>query len=165
VPSVATLISRAAARYLGVGGQTVTRGLARAALRELRDSARNGAPSAASVPVSRIARAAYVAWLAALALFVLVVLNLDLLLPGEAAIVFRLLVGPVLLVQGAGLLLRRSVFRAVLIARLTAVSARHPSRLRRTARKHIVTAGLTLLGLVWIAAGTLDLLRGVVALF
>jgi hypothetical protein len=166
VPSVATLISRAASRYLGVSGRTVARQLARAALRELRAAPDNGAlPAPAVAAPSRLARAAYVAWLAALALFALVVLNVDLFLPHGAATAFRLLVGSVLLVEGTGLLRRRSVFRTVLIARLTTGSAQHPSRMRRSASQRMVAAALTLLGFVWVAAGTLDLLRGLVALF
>jgi hypothetical protein len=164
VPSVASLISRAAARYLGVSGQTVVRELARTAMRELGGVARSPDVPVQESPVSRFARGAYVAWLVALALFALVVLNVDLFAPRRAASVFRVFVGSVLLVEGAGLLLRRFAFRTVLIERLTAASARQPSRLRRTAWKHLVAVGLTLLGLVWVAAGTLDLLRGLVAL-
>jgi hypothetical protein len=162
VPSVATLISRAAARYLGLNGQTVARGLARAALHELHGGAGDGGSSVAAVPASRLSQAVYVAWLAALGLFALVVINVDLLVPRDAATVFRLLVGSVLLVEGTALLPRRFAFRTVLIARLTAAS--HASRLRRTAQKHTVAAGLTLLGLFWFAAGTLELLRGLVTL-
>jgi hypothetical protein len=165
VPSVATLISRAAARYLGFGGPTVARELARTALRELGGAAKSTDVVAPGDHPSRLARAAYVAWLAALALFALVVLNVDLLAPRGAATVFRLFVGSVLLVEGTGLLLRRFAFRTVVIERLTAVSARHPSRLRRTAWKHVVAAGLTGLGLVWVAAGTFDILRGLQTVF
>jgi hypothetical protein len=165
VPSFATLISRAASRYLGVSGQTVARELARAAARELRGGTRDSAPSAPSAPApSRLARGAYVLWLAGLALFALVVVNVDLFLPGGVSTVFRLLVGSVLLLEGAGLLMRRSPFRTVLVARLTTGAGRHPRRMRRTAWKHIVAGGLTLLGFAWIAAGMLDLLRGAIAL-
>jgi hypothetical protein len=102
--------------------------------------------------------------LAGLALFGLVVLNLDLFLPQGISNVFRLVVGAVLLTEGAGLLVRRWPFRPLLLARLTARSRQHPSRIRRTAGKHLVGSGLTLLGLAWLAAGLLDLLRGTIAL-
>ena len=103
-------------------------------------------------------------WLGGLALFALVVLNVDLFLPRGVSSAFRLVVGSVLLIEGVGLLLRRLPFRTVLIARLTAASSQHPSRIRRTAWKHLIGAGLTLLGFVWFAAGVLDLLRGALAL-
>ena len=167
MPSVATLISRAAARYLGVGGQTVARELARAAARELRGS--GGETTARPVPApsvpahARLVRGVFVLWLAGLVLLALVVLNVDLLLPRGASNVFRVVVGLVLLIEGAGLLVRRSPFRTMVVARLTAGSRKHPSRVRRGARKHMIGAGLTLLGFAWIAAAMLDLLRGVIA--
>lgn len=165
MPSVATLISRAAARYLGVGGQTVARELARAAAREFRGGVGESARSASSVPAhGRLARGVFVVWLAGLALFALVVVNIDLFLPREMSNVFRLVVGMVLLIEGAGLLVRRWPFRTVLVARLTAGSLQDRSRIRRAAWKHVVSAGLTLLGFAWIAAGVFDLLRGAIAL-
>jgi len=106
----------------------------------------------------------YVVWLAGLAGSALVVLNVDLFLPRGVSNVFRLVVGSVLLIEGAGLLVRRSPFRTLLVARLTAGSGQHPSRLRRAAWKNMIGAGLTLLGFAWIAAGMLDLLRGAIAL-
>jgi hypothetical protein len=108
-------------------------------------------------------RGVFVLWLAGLVLLALVVLNVDLLLPRGASNVFRVVVGSVLLIEGAGLLVRRSPFRTMVVARLTAGSREHPSRVRRGARKHMIGAGLTLLGFAWIAAGMLDLLRGVIA--
>jgi len=165
VPSVATLISRAAARYLGVGGQTVARELARAAAREFRGGAEESARAVSSVPAhGRFARGVFVVWLAGLALFALVVVNVDLFLPREASNVFRVVVGAVLLIAGAGLLVRRWPFRTVLLARLTARSWQHRSRIRRAAWKHLAGSGLTLLGFAWVAAGVLDLLRGAIAL-
>jgi hypothetical protein len=165
VPSLATLISRAAARYLGVNAQTVARELARAATREHRASPDESTRAVPSLTADgRAARCVFVVWLAGLALFGLVVVNVDLFLPQQTSNVFRLVVGAVLLTEGAGLLVRRWPFRPVLLARLTARSRQHPSRIRRTARKHLVGSGLTLLGFAWLAAGLLDLLRGVIAL-
>ena len=161
--SVATLISRAARHYFGVGAQAVAREVARGAAGKARAGAA-GSVVAAVVPVpvrGRAARSVFVFWLTGLALFALVVVNVDLFLPRGVSSPFRLVVGSVLLVEGAGLLVRRLPFRALLIARLTAGSLRHPSRLRRTALKHLIGAGLTLLGFLWVAAGLLDLLRGV----
>ena len=113
-----------------------------------------------TVPVrGRLARAVFAFWLAGLALFALVVVNVDLVLPGGVSSPFRLVVGLVLLIEGAGLLVRRLPFRTVLIARLTAGSLRHPSPLRRAALKHLIGAGLTLLGFVWVAAGLLPAAR------
>ena len=106
----------------------------------------------------------YVVWLVGLVVFALVVLNVDLFLPRGASNVFRFVVGSVLLIEGAGLLVRRSPFRMLLVARLTAGSGQHPSRLRRAAWKNMIGAGLTLLGFAWIAAGLFDLLRGAIAL-
>jgi hypothetical protein len=166
VPSVATLISRAVARYLGVSAQTVAREIARAAAREFRGGVGESARSVPSVPAhGRLARGVFVVWLAGLALFALVVVNVDLFLPREVSNVFRLMVGLVLLIEGAGLLVQRWPFRTVLVARLTAGSLQDRSRIRRAAWKHVVGAGLTLLGVVWIAAGVFDLLRGAIALF
>lgn len=159
--SVATLISRAARHYLGVGAQTVAREVAREAAGKARAGV-EGRAVRVTVPVrGRLARAVFAFWLAGLALFALVVVNVDLVLPGGVSSPFRLVVGLVLLIEGAGLLVRRLPFRTVLIARLTAGSLRHPSPLRRAALKHLIGAGLTLLGFVWVAAGLLDLLRGV----
>jgi len=159
------LISRVAVRYLGVGAPIVARELARIAARDARLGASGGSvPSVVSVRGRRFARGVFAVWLAGLALFALVVLNVDLFLPGAISNAFRLAVGLVLLVEGGFLLLRRLPFRAALVARLTAGSRQHPSRIRRAAWKHAVGVGLTLLGLVWVAAGLLDLLRGAIAL-
>lgn len=107
----------------------------------------------------------FVVWLCGLALFALVVLNVDLIVPRRESIVFRLVVGSVLLIEGVGLLVRRWPFRTVLIARLTAGSSRHRSRIRRAVSKRLlVGAGLTLLGFLWFAAGVFELLRGALAL-
>jgi len=163
MPSVGTLISRVAARYLDARSQTM-RGLARSALSQLRTPATAGTPRASISPASLPARATYAVWIAALPLFALTIFNLDLFLPRGAATVFRLLAGTVLLIEGVGLLPRRSPFRTTLIARLGASPANQATRIRQTARKHLVGAGLTLLGLVWFAAGSLDLLRGLLAL-
>lgn len=167
MPSIATLVSRAAARYLGVGPQTVVRQLARALAPEDRSGTSAAGESVANLPVpvpSRVARGIFDLWLAGLAAFALVVFNVDLFLPGGAADPFRVVVGLVLLTEGLLLLVRRWPFRTVVVARLTAASSRHPSRIRRAAWKRLTGAGLTLLGFVWIAAGMLDLLRGAIAL-
>jgi hypothetical protein len=165
VPSVAILISRAAARYLGVSAQTVARELARAAAREFRGGVGESARSVPSVSAhGRLAHSVFVVWLAGLALFALVVVNVDLPLPGEVSNVFRLTVGSVLLIEGAGLLVRRWPFRTVLVARLTAGSLQDRGRIRRAVWKHLVGAGLTLLGFAWIATGVFELLRGAIAL-
>jgi hypothetical protein len=167
---IATLISRAAARYLGVGAQTVVRELARVAAREARAGAGARGGAAAGVPAAvpvpgRVARGVFALWVAGLALFVLVVLNIDLFLPdGVATSSFRLVVGLVLLIEAVALLPRQSPFRLLLVARLTAGSLRHPSRLRRTAWKHLIGTGLTLIGFAWVAAGMLNVLRGAIAL-
>jgi hypothetical protein len=110
----------------------------------------------------RVARGLFGLWLAGVTLFALVVLNIDLFLPGGAVSPFRVVVGTVLLIEGVGLLVRRSPLRSVVVARLTARSLRHPGRMRRAAWKHGVSAGLTLVGFVWIGAGMLDLLRGAI---
>ncbi len=165
VPSVATLISRAAARYLGVSVQTVARELARAAARDSRGGVGESARPVPSVPPhGRLARSMFVAWLAGLALFAMVLVNIDLIFPREVSNLFRLTAGSVLLIEGAGLLVRRLPFRTVLVARLTADSLHDRSRLRRAAWRHLVGAGLTLLGFAWITAGVFDLLRGATGL-
>jgi hypothetical protein len=120
-------------------------------------------PVPAPVP-GRVARGVFGLWLAGLACFGLVVFNVDLFLPSRVADTFRLVVGVVLLIEGVGLLVRRSPLRTAVAARLTAGSLRHPSRMRRAAWKHGVGVGLTLLGFVWVGAGMLDLLRGAIAL-
>ena len=89
-------------------------------------------------------------------------MNVDLFLPDTASACSASVAGVVLLTQGAGLLVKRSPFRTVVSARLTARFGLHPSRMRRTAWRHAIGTGLTLLGLAWVGAGTLDLLRGAV---
>ena len=166
MPSVATLISRAAARYLSVGGQTVARELARAAAREFRGGAEESARAVSSVPAhGRFARGVFVVWLAGLALFALVVVNVDLFLPpGRAVAVFQLAVGAILLVEGLGLVVERFPFRRLLGARLAARSHRGGGRLQRAGWPRLVGAALTVLGIVWIGAGVLEVLRGALAL-
>ena len=167
MPPVATLISRVAARYLGVGAGAAARELARVAARHARTAAAARTPPAPlppAPPPGLVARGVFGLWLLGLALFALVVFNVDLFLPGGVADRLRLAIGVVLLSEGVGLLLRRSPLRAIVLARLTAGSSRHPSKMRRAAWKHGVGAGLTILGLVWVGAGVLDLLRGAIAL-
>lgn len=167
---IGSLISRVAARYLGLGAQTVAREFARVAAREARAGVGPRGCSPAGVPVAVpapgwVAHVAFALWVAGLGLFVLVVLNVDLFLPGDPATsAFRVVVGLVLLIEGVALLPRRSPFRVVLVGRLTAGSLRHPSRLRRTARRHLIGTGLTLIGFAWVAAGMLNVLRGAISL-
>ena len=89
-------------------------------------------------------------------------MNVDLFLPDTATSVFRLVVGTVLLTEGAGLLVKRSSFRTAVTAVLTTRFGVHTSRLRRAAWKHTIGTGLTVLGLAWVGAGLLDVLRGAI---
>ena len=161
MPSVTTLISRAAARYFGIGPPTFARGLARVAARELGDGPGHTAQPVPR-PATRLARGLYLLWLSGIGLFVLVVMNVDLLLPDSTTSVFRLGVGAMLLTEGAGLLVKGSRFRIAVSAALTARFGLHTSRMRRTAWKHTIGTGLTVLGLAWVGAGVLDMLRGAI---
>lgn len=162
MPSVATLISRVAWRYLGAGAVKVARDLAGAAAGEVRTGGeRNPAPVHAPAP-GRVARVVFALWLAGLALFVLVVLNIHLFLPDRASATFRLVVGSVLLIEGAALI-RRLPFRALVLARLVGGSAQ-PGRIRRTTWKPLLSAGLTALGITWLALGVFNVIRGASAL-
>jgi hypothetical protein len=107
----------------------------------------------------------YVAWLCGLAAFALVVLNVHLFLPaGKSVSVFQLAVGAILVVEGLGLVIKRFPFRRLLLTRLAARPHRGRSRLRRAGWPRLVGAALTALGIVWIAAGVLNLSRGASAL-
>jgi hypothetical protein len=168
VPPVATLISRLAARYLGTGRREIARTALQAAARSLtapagRDS---GDPVARPAP-PRGARPAFGAWLAGLVLFVVVIVNADLVLSHDAAAAFRLAAGCVLGVEGAALLPRRSPFRAAVVGRLSArwIAGVHGRvSLTRRSLVFLTGAGVSLLGVAWVAAGTLELLRGAIAL-
>ncbi len=95
----------------------------------------------------------------------LVVLNVDLFLPaGGAVAVFRLAAGAILLVEGIGLVVDRFPFRRLLVARLAARSQRSGNRIRRSGWPRLVGAALNVLGIVWIAAGVFDVVRGALAL-
>lgn len=98
--------------------------------------------------------------------FALVVLNVDLFLPaGRAVAVSQFSVGAILLVEGLGLLVvERFPFRRLLGARLAARSQRGGGRLRRAGSPRLVGAALTVLGIVWVGTGVLDVLRGALAL-
>ncbi len=105
------------------------------------------------------------AWLCGLAAFALVVLNVHLFLPaGKGVSVFQLVVGAILVVEGLGLVIKRFPFRRLLLMRLAARSHRSGSRLRRAGWPRLVGAALTVLGIVWIGAGVLNVLRGASAL-
>jgi hypothetical protein len=117
------------------------------------------------IPLGALVRAVYVTWLGGLAVFALVVLNVDLFLPaGRAVAVFRLAAGAILLVEGLGLVVERFPFRRLLVARLAARAHRGGGRIRRAGWPRLVGAALNVLGIVWVGAGVLDVLRGARAL-
>lgn len=167
VPLIANWIARAAGRSLGLSGRAILLGLGREAQRQYRARPRPplDAVPAASIPRDAFVRAVYVAWLCGLAAFALVVLNVHLFLPaGKGVSVFQLAVGAILVVEGLGLVVKRFPFRRLLLTRLAARSHRSGSRLRRAGWPRLVGAALTVLGIVWIGAGVLNLLRGASAL-
>jgi hypothetical protein len=117
-----------------------------------------------SIARDALVTSVYVAWLCGLAAFALVVLNVHLFLPaGRGVALFQLAVGSILLVEGLGLLLERLPFRRLLRSRLAEQSQRS-GRLRRAGWARFVGAALTVLGIVWIGAGVLNVLRGALAL-
>ena len=165
MPLITNLIARAAGRSLG--GRAILLGLGREAQRQYR--ARPPLPldsgPAASIPRDALVTCVYLAWLCGLAAFALVVLNVHLFLPaGKSVAVFQLVVGAVLLVEGLGLVMKSSPFRRLLLTRLAPKSHRSRGRLRLAGWPRFVGAALTVLGLVWIGAGVLNLLRGASAL-
>lgn len=164
VPLIANWIARAAGRSLGLSGRAILLGLGREAQRQYR--ARPRPPlDAAPAPHGALVRAVYVAWLCGLAAFALVVLNVHLFLPdGKGVSVFQLAVGAILVVEGLGLVIKRSPFRRLLLTRLTARSHRSGGRLLRAGWPRLVGAALTVLGIVWIGFGVLNLSRGASAL-
>lgn len=164
---VANLIARAAGRSLGLGGRAILLGLGRAAQRQYRRRSRAPLDPAPAAPIPRgaLVGAVYAAWFCGLAAFALVVLNVHLFLPaGRAVAVFQLAVGAILLIEGLGLVVERFPFRRLLRARLAARSHRGGARLRRAGWPRLVGAALTVLGIVWVGAGLLDVLRGALAL-
>src|SRR6185295_7656613 len=106
MPSLATLITRAAARYLGVDSRTIARGVAGAARRGL-ETPRDDGLSSRVARAGPFARAVFAAWCLGMVLLVLVVLNVDLLLPDGATQVYRLVVGSSFVIEGLCLLGRR----------------------------------------------------------
>jgi hypothetical protein len=167
VPLVADLIARAVGRSFGLGGRAILLGLGREARRQYRSrpgALLDSAP-AASIPRDALVRAVYVTWFCGLAAFALAVLNVHLFLPGGGAVaVFQLAVGAILLVEGLGLVVERFPFRRLLVARLAARSHRSGGRLRRAGWPRLVGAALTVLGIVWVGAGVVYLIRGALAL-
>jgi hypothetical protein len=166
VPLVTNLIARAAGRSLGLSGHAILLGLGREAQRQYRSQPRAPLDPAPAASIQRGAwvRAVYVAWFCGLAAFALVVFNVHLFLPaGTAVAVFQLAVGAILLVEGLGLVIERFPFWRLLRARLAARSQRS-GRLRRAGWARLVGAALTVLGIVWIGAGVLNVLRGALAL-
>jgi hypothetical protein len=168
VPLITNLIARAAGRSLGLGGRAILLGLGREAQRQYRARPRLPLDSgpAASIPRDALVTSVYMAWLCGLAAFALVVLNVHLFLPaGKSVAVFQLVVGAVLLVEGLGLVMKSSPFRRLLLTRLAPRSHRTGGRLRLAGWPRFIGATLTVLGLVWIGAGVLNLLRGASALW
>jgi hypothetical protein len=167
VPLVANLIARAVGRSFGLGGRAILLGLGREAQRQYRNRSQgplDPAPAASIAPGS-LARAVYVAWFFGLAAFALAVLNVHLFLPaGRAVALFQLAIGAILLVEGVGLVVERFPFRRLLGARLAARSQRGGGRLRRAGWPRLIGAALTVLGIVWVGAGVLYVLRGGLAL-
>jgi hypothetical protein len=167
VPLVANLIARAVGRSFGPGGRAILLGLGREAQRQYRSRAQaplETAP-AASIPSGALVRAVYVAWFCGLAAFALAVLNVHLFLPaGRAVALFQLTIGVILLVEGVGLAVERFPFRRLLGARLVARPLRGGGRLRRAGGRRLVGGALTVLGIVWVGAGVLYVLRGGLAL-
>jgi hypothetical protein len=167
VPLIASLLARAAGRSLGLGGRAILLGLGREAQRQYRARPRLPLDSvpAASIPRAALVTSVYVAWLCGLAASALLVLNVHLFLPaGKGVAVFQLAVGTILLVEGLGLVSKRFPFRRLLLTRLAARSHRRGGRLRQAGWPRLVGAALTVLGIVWIGAGVLNLLRGARAL-
>ena len=149
------LLAHAARRYVGGAGRTIVSELAGEAAQRYRTRTGAGSPPPPA-PSGPLAAGIYRAWLAGLVAFALVILNVDLFLPaGRFVDVFRLTVGGILLLEGIALLVVRLGVRDVLVARYVARSPRRTAWRRRVA--HLV---LTLLGLAWLGAGVLQLLRG-----
>jgi hypothetical protein len=167
VPPVAALIARAVGRSLGLSGRAILLGLGREAQRQYRGRPEAPLDSAPAAPIPRdaLVRAAYVAWLCGLVAFVLVVLNVHLFLPsGRTVAWFQLAVGAILVVEGLGLVVQRFPFRRLLGARLAARSQRRRGRPRRAGLPRLVGAVLTAVGILWLAAGAYNVLRGALAL-
>lgn len=148
---------RAVGRYAGVGRRAILLGLGRELGRGYRRWA--DAPAApapvAPVPSGPLAKVGHAAWLCGIAAFVLAVLNVHVFLPsGRPVGVFQLAIGTILLVEGLALLLDRLPFRRLLRARLA-------PRPGRNLRSRLVGAGLTVLGLAWVALGIFNLIRGI----
>jgi hypothetical protein len=119
-------------------------------------------PLAPPPPPSALATAAYAVFLCGSAAFVLVVLNLHLFLPdGTPVAVFQLAVGGILLLVGLALAFDRLALRPLL-------RARRAWRLHQAGQRarwsRLTGAMLTLLGIAWVAAGVLNVVRGVDAL-
>ena len=167
MPLVYKLVARAAGRSLALGGRTILLGLAREAQRRGRSRSLAPLDPVPATPNSHgaLVRTVYAAWLCGLAVAALVVLNVDLFLPAGGAVAgFRLAAGAILLVEGIGLVVDRFPFRRLLVARLAGRSKRSGNRIRRSGWPRLVGAALNVLGIVWIAAGVFDLVRGALEL-
>jgi hypothetical protein len=166
-PLVREVIVRAVGRSFGLGGRAILLGLGREAQRQYRRRSQAPLDPASAVPIPRgaLVGAVYAAWFCGLAAFALFVLNVQLFLPeGRSVAVFHLAVGAILLAEGLGLVVERFPFRRLLRARLAARSHRGSTRLRRSLGSRLIGGALTVLGIVWVGAGVLNVVRGVLAL-
>jgi hypothetical protein len=166
-PLVTNLIVRAVGRSFGPGGRAILLGLGREAQRQYRRRSQTPLDPVSAAPIPRgvLAGAVYAAWFCGLVAFALFVLNVHLFLPaGRSVAVFHLAVGTILLAEGLGLVIERFPFRRLLRARLAARSHRGGTRLRRSLGFRLIGGALTVLGIVWVGAGVLNVLRGVLAL-
>lgn len=159
---VARLIARRLGRSLGIEQCSILHRLAKETQRGHQARPVTPAP-APPAPHPGLANAAFVAWLGGLVAFALVIFNVHLFLPdGRPVAVFQLTVGAILLLEGLALAFERLPFRRLLRARSAARLQQAGRRLRW--RERLAGTVLTLLGVVWVAAGVLNVIRGVVGL-
>jgi hypothetical protein len=160
---VTRFIAGRVARSFGLDERSILVRIAKEAQRQHQARALAVTPAAPPPPTVAI-NAVYAAWFCGIVAFLLVILNVHLFLPeGKPAAVFKLTVGAILLVEGLALVFERLQFRRLLhagrVARLHRAGIRSRPRWPR-----LVGAVLTLLGVVWVAFGVLNVLRGVLEL-
>ena len=154
VPSLAQLITRTAARHLGLDRTALARSALRFAARGLQQPP---VTEPALPPAGALSSIVLYLWALAGALFLTVVVNADLLLPGQAPDVFRVAAGSLLVLVACGSLARRVGARDLLVGRLAGGAARR-------ARRGLARAAVTVLGLAFLGLGVFDLVRGVAGL-
>jgi hypothetical protein len=164
---VVRLLARRLGRSLGIDERTLLR-LAKETPRGLpaRSGVRRDPAAGAAMPSGVAVAAVYTAWSCGLVAFLLVVFNVHLFVPdGRPVGIFQLSVGTILLVVGLALAFEWLPFRLLPRARQAAEAARTGARPRGVARwPRLAGAGFTLVGVVWVGAGVLNVVRGAVEL-